>query len=507
MKSGRSRGEIAMSDISVVLQALEAVEHRTAEHADLPLPSTLGRSRRIACGRDPRLVARDVVNNVLRGELHAAVDLARTHNWFLESPEATEGLAFVLHALVLTDRFEQAEGLIDEWTTRFAASAPDTYQIMLRIEAAIASQRQQYGRALALLRDAYALSDGAEMAQAYTEPALAVAYARADEPEAAHAIIARWPRPRSPAVLRSPLEGSRSLGRMEVALLEERWPAAMRAGGAALDYCQATRNVPLACHVRFCRALAASAAQLPAELEAYRRLVRHHHLPRHIGQLAIIDRLLAMGHTTLRRARLTARTPSGRERLPFVRLWTPRLDFVTADIYWDRVHGVLHLGGDGPHVLEGHPVLHRMFEVLAAEPARAIPIPQLFEGVWGGQYNPLRNEGKVHVTVHRLRGWLKSCGTRPWRSLLEVREGAVGFHAGVQIYVVDLPGIGSDRPPHGERLLQCLAHADALPPRTLERRLGVSRSTLRQALRALLAEKHVERVGRGRATRYRASGE
>ena len=56
-----------------------------------------------------------------------------------------------------------------------------------------------------------------------------------------------------------------------------------------------------------------------------------------------------------------------------------------------------------------------------------------------------------------------------------------------------------------ERLLQCLTGGDWMAPRELEQRAGISRSSLNQTTRILLAEGRIEREGQGRKTQYRLS--
>lgn len=169
-------------------------------------------------------------------------------------------------------------------------------------------------------------------------------------------------------------------------------------------------------------------------------------------------------------------------------------------LYWDRVQDLLWLRGQGPHRLADRPVLRRLLEVLTRSSGFSRPADRLFEAVWGGRYDPIVHQTKLHVTVHRLRAWLDE-RTAGGERLVEVREGVVGLARDADVRVVEAPGVDVSPADLRERLRQCLA--ESLSPADLERVLGASRSSLHQAVRALLRTGAIVRSGRGRALRYR----
>ena len=100
------------------------------------------------------------------------------------------------------------------------------------------------------------------------------------------------------------------------------------------------------------------------------------------------------------------------------------------------------------------------------------------------------HEGKVHVTLHRLRKCLSRCCPDA-KGMITVRDGVVLLDEAFDICAVG-PSEGDETCVAGavglrERVVQCLTTAVELPPRELERRLGVSRSALNTALRGLIA--------------------
>ena len=102
---------------------------------------------------------------------------------------------------------------------------------MLRLESRVACLMCDFPRELALLEEARALCERykLETACAFGEPAHAGALARNGELSAARRFMATWA-PSTSEDEESPLNGFRNLARMEVALLEERYSAATKAG-------------------------------------------------------------------------------------------------------------------------------------------------------------------------------------------------------------------------------------------------------------------------------------
>ncbi len=456
---------------------------------------------------DPHTASLEVVNRVFRCQLREAVDLAVAHGWFLDHVRATEGLCYALWAAGLLDRFEEAEAILEGWKRRHAAAAPETYQMVLQLESRLAHLQCQYARELAALQEAAALCEAFELRAAHTfvEPNLAAAFIRCGEVERANAIAAGWgDGVETPGSL---LEGYRDMARLEMALLSGRQGRAERIGRRVRAFCRTIDNTPLAMTAEFHLTLSAPAARFPDRLARYRLAARRHQVPHHLRRVAVLERIAEAGARAARDVRTVIRTREGGEACPLVRVWTPRIDWTGADVFWNGVQGRIHLRGNGPGSLTGHPVLERMLTVILARPDFQVALPELFREVWGGEFDPLVHEGKVHVTVHRLRRWMDSAAAGAG-GVLVLGGGRLGFGQGTSVRVLELEsGEGEGLPVRRrglpQRVVDVLGGGEDLPPRELEARLGVSRTALHHALRILRTEGRVERLGHGRAIRYR----
>ena len=448
--------------------------------------------------------AAEAVSQLFRGELRASLDLARAHGWFLDEPELTEALGLVLVGAAMDGLVEEAEVVFRAWQRRWYRMSPEKVASALQCEARIAYFQQQYTRELAVLQDAWSLAgdSGLSAARMFIEPALAGAYVHCGEIDEARRIMDGWDPPDE--ALSSPLQGIRDMVRVDVALLEGRSEDAWCAAGRYLRFGEAMQNVMLMAEGRFYRTISAPERCFEWELDAYRRLAYRFQLKRHLNRLRILERLVEAGSQHLRGASVVVTDRAGARSYPLARLWLPRVEWVGADLYVDRVRGRVHLRGAGPHALASRRVLQRLLDAILVQPDFAIRIEDLFAEVWDEQYDPLLHEGRIHVNIHRLRTWLRErCpdGT----SLLEVCDGVVRLppDAGVRIIDLDECGAVTDQEASTlERLLQCLAGTDPLAPGVIEQRLGVSRSLVNRTLRVLLADGRILRLGAGRATRY-----
>ncbi len=469
--------------------------------------SSSARHRLAAIGnRSPQASAMEAINCLFRGELRGAVELAHAHGWFLDSVEATEVMCYALAAAALNGQFAEAEVIIDAWKRRYAASAPEKYLMVLQVESRVAYWQLQFARELALLEDADALCREHDLTttQQFMQPALAGAYVHCGERRAADRIMAGWASDGEGAT--SPLECFRNMVRVDVALLDERYDDAWRAATKMLEFTTTISGIPVICESRFYRALTASADALAEELEAYRRMAYLYQIRRHLERVKVLEQLVDAGYTTLRDAQVEVRSRRGRELYPLFRLWLPKIEWIGADLYADRGHGVVYLGNHGPHSLAAHPVLRRVVEEIVTSPNFSLGMEDLFPLVWGGPFDALRHEGKVHVTIHRLRHWLDEC--RPGSStLLEIQDGIVRLAPSADVRVMALERVEMAPGEAGasgakERLLQCLSGGEWMSPKELEQRVGISRSSLNQTMRILIAEGRVVREGQGRKTRY-----
>lgn len=454
-------------------------------------------------GCDVRCESLEVINLFFQGHLAEAVALAEKNEWFLDKLESAAGVGYGLLALALCERCAEAWKVVDAWKDHFAQNAPEKYQMMLRVEAELAAHTQRYPRALELLTDAHALCDefGWDLARAFTEPALAVAQARTGDLRRAHELMNTWPREEKP--LAGPLRGERNLARMRVALLEERFADAMLYAERAYEFAETIHSAPLLCEVQFHRVLAANRAQYAGELSAFRTLVHRYQIPFYLRRLNMLQQLVKEGETA-RGVRITIRQRHGCEQQPLIRLWMPRVEDLGANIYYDRVQGMLYLAGMGPFYVRDQ-LVFKLLESILARQTFAVDIPRLYAEVWGTEYRHLDHEGKFHVTVHRLRAWLDEHGPNKCRSMVHVQDCAASLCQDADVRVVELEGPCGGRVGEeclGDRVVDLLSTHSPASPREIEAQLGVSRSTLNETIRQLLDVGRIKRMGRGPATRY-----
>ena len=460
-------------------------------------------SRLRAIGDDPFAGAVAVARHVFRGELREAVARCEKEGWFLDDPEASHGVVHGVWALAMLDDFDGAFAVIGTWRQRQRQLDPRAEQALLVAEARVEALRHRHGRERALLEEALAVCEDHDLdiERAHVEANLVVAMARSGDLRGGARIAKKWP---AGGGGERALAAYRDVARMELAVLEGRYPETEAAARRVLDFCARTDNAIYACHVAFYRCLAASPAQLAARLGEYGGLAARLQVPVHLRRHRLLVQLAAAGLAP-RARKLVVRTRDGRRVEPVMRLFFPAVTEIAADLCWDRVHGTLHLGGDGPFSLAAHPVLRRVLETILAAPDLAIPLAALFETVWEMPYNPIVHEGKVHVALHRLRALLAGFHAGADR-LLVVQAGVVRVADDRAACVIELPDAAA--PPPGALADRVLAHLEAVAfaaPRELERRLGVSRSALGLALRALLADGRVVRDGASRSLVYSAS--
>jgi hypothetical protein len=460
-------------------------------------------SRLREIGGDPFAGSVAVARHVFRGELREAVARCEEEGWFLDDAEASHGVVHGVWALAMLDDFDAALAVIASWRHRQRRLEPRAEQALLVAEARVEALRHRHGRERTLLEEALAVCEDADLdiERAYVEANLVVAMARSGDLRGAARIARKWP---GGGGGERALAAYRDVARMELALLDGGYADSESAARRVLEYCERTDNAIYACHVAFYRCLAANAAQLRARLDEYGRLAAQLQVPVHLRRHRLLGQLAAAGLAP-RARKLVVRTRAGRRVEPVLRLFFPAVTEIAADLCWDRVHGTLHLGGDGPFSLAAHPVLRRVLETILAAPDLAIPLAALFETVWEMPYNPIVHEGKVHVALHRLRALLAGCHAGADR-LLVVQDGVVRVPDERAACVIELPDAAA--PPPGGLADRIVAHLEAVAfaaPRELEQRLGISRSALQQALRALLADGRIERTGASRGLTYNAS--
>jgi hypothetical protein len=453
---------------------------------------------------DPQIAALAVVNALFRGELPVAIETARASSWFLDDGELAHGLFHAVWALGLSDRFAEAHQVIDDWKRRNPHPPPMARHLMLRVEAGLASFEHRYSAEEALVEEALAvcLEHEVGIAEVYTTSQLVGACARSGQLTRAREVSRDWPRRRRAA--RGPIEAYRDVATLELALLSGRAGPARTAARRALPFFERTGHAVMTCHVRFRRALAAGPDEFDAELAELRQAVRRCPILHYSQRLRLLDELVAGTGSCARDIELVERSRRARVNRDLARVWSPPVTVVGADLFWNRVSGSLHVRGRGPHSLGRRPVLRRLLEEILARDELAATVPDLFTAVWGGSYNPIRHEGKVHVALHRLRSWLDDCADGAG-SMIELIDGVVAIAPSVDVRVLETPHLPARELPRSvrDRVLQCVQDGtDPLTPGELQRRLGVSRPAVNVALRALVADGRIIRLGRGRATRY-----
>lgn len=480
----------------------EALSTAEAVFAMLVDPGFAG-TRLRALAQDVRSAGLAVIHHVRRAELRPAIELAERCGWFLEHPELADGTAYALWALILLEEFERVDRISSEWIDAHATEWPDGLTMLLRTQATNARYQHRYGREESLTEEACSVARHYKlgMARMFAETALCVARARTGDLDGSRSLIRSWPKPKASDT--SPIAGYRNLARLDVALLEGEYGRAEQAARRAVSYCDATKDAVLACHVAFATTLAANAKTMRANLRHLRRLVHRYPVRLYQQRLAILDVLTARGSRPARNVRLRERTRWGSELIPLVRLWTPRMNVLNADLYWDRISGSVHAQGEGPLRLDDHPVLAALAAALVDAPGFSAEVDRVFAAVWGGEYDPLAHENKVHVTAHRLRRWYKRHADTP-RDILEIQGGRIGIPKSFEVRIVERVDVEPGRVRAvnlSAGIVDALAGGSLSGP-DLAFRLGVSRTALHRALRALLEEGTIARSGRARATRY-----
>jgi len=196
----------------------------------------------------------------------------------------------------------------------------------------------------------------------------------------------------------------------------------------------------------------------------------------------------------------------GARTLPLARLWMPDRESLSADVYYDRVQRRLHLRGEGPFELPVDAQVSRIIDLLLTADGFSLDQERLFEQTWIGDYHRLRDASKLHVSLHRLRGWLDArlAGSR---SMLRVGDRTIEIDRQLQVRVVDLPPLAQavDVPDLGKverRMVDLVEICGPVATIDLMRHLDVSRSTLATMVGPLVKRRLLRRVGRGRATTY-----
>jgi hypothetical protein len=472
-------------------------ELERAETLLTSLTSTASGAARLRA-RGSKALEAAVVNSSMRGQLDRTIDLAASANWFLDNAEASNGLYHALAALVVFDRCQEALALVREWHVRHPDAEPMHMQRVLQIEARIASNLCLFARERTLLEECLVLCKELAMASHtfLAEADLAAALLHAGDVERARAMIRAWPRQSKRCD--TPLDAFRELVRAELALLSGASDDAFAAATRALGPFEAVGHGPLICHLHFYRALSAREGAWPIVLDEFRGASAGRRFPQYLARLRILERLTSAA-TPARCATVIERSRSGEARLPLIRIWIPRITSLGADLYLDRIQQRIYVRGDGPMSLSGRPVISRALDCLISEAARPLPIAEWFERVWGTQYEPLRHEGKLHVTVHRLRRWLTDAA-RGAEGLVVLCEGMISLAPEVDVRV-----IGVARDGRAESLRDRIAeilHVEPQPPAALQSLVNVSRSTLRNVLRELIEAGVVQKKGRGATTKY-----
>lgn len=476
----------------------------------VPSSAAIHRMKAIS-SMDVGVAASDVNHHVYRGELKRAIEIAQAHAWFLESHEYVEGVLFALQAMALLGKMDEAQSILDSWKKRYAQAFPEKTQMVLRFESRLAYWRYQYSRELDLLLDAQALCRhlGLDAAAAYTEPDIVRAMIHCGQMDQARSIIDSWADSKDSGL--GPLLGFRNRTRMIFALFDKRYSEAEKYGQRILDFYNSIGNATLVSSVLFFLVLLASRDSIDRRLSAFRSHAYRYQIPFFLDRLKTMERVMALTGSYPREILLRESFSQGSRQLPLWRMWIPSPESLGSGIYVDRFRGISFIFGKGPLTLRTHPVLNSILDQILSRPDFRVSIPDLFGSVWGGVYNPVIHEGKVHVSIHRLRSWIEKCCPDS-NGLVEVRDQVVGIRPGLDVRVVNLHmdeqsgaatmEVSSSVDSLGERVLQCLSHGGSVAPGDLQRLLGVGRTSLGKVLRHLLSQAKIQRIGRGRSVRY-----
>ena len=471
--------------------------------AGVPALATLGSEKppdgccRASC------VSLEIARCFHRGELIAAIDLAERELWFSEGAHGCAGLNYALVALALWDRAAEARVLIARLKDRFVEAAPQKYQMLLRAEAEVAALCQNFVASRQILEDVQLLCErfGWALERDFAEPALALALARSGDFAEARAICARWSAGHSP--IPGPLEALREQARMQIALAQGATERALVHAERAALHVDRVGSVPARCEIAFVRALAADRDAFPGAVAALRELADRYQIPLYRRRLALLEQRVPSGVAPSQLS-VSLRTRGGCEQRRLFEVFLPRPADLAAEVYFDRVQGLVYVGGEGPYLCREQ-LVFRILGALVASADFALPNAELFAQVWGVPFESLAHEGKYHVAIHRLRAWLDAHGLGSRRSMVGVQDGAIRLSAASDIRVLEFGSLCQEEVAEVslyERLCAVLASGQALSPRELEVRLGISRSTLAQELRRGIAAGNVRRLGRGPATRY-----
>ena len=450
------------------------------------------------------IVARSAI---MRGSLRRGVVLARSHRWFLGLADEGVVVTYVIWALAELGEVTQARALQEEWVTVRTNPSALERTSQLRARAFLASLEPRAETAVAALEEAIAVAARTRLPleEKYGEAELAVAYAHEGRMEDAELLLDRWGKPRRAT---SPVDAYRELARACVHSLSADWEAAWRAACRVVDYASRTGNTITEMQGRFYAALSAPQNKVREAFEEYRRMVRLLPTVRQIPRCQIIARASGQGERSLRGCELRETRRDRTRTLPIARLWMPDRESLSADVYYDRVQRRLHLRGEGPFELPVDAQVSHIIDLLLTAKGFSLEQERLVEQTWPGDYHRLRDASKLHVSLHRLRGWLDArlAGSR---SMLRVRDRIVEIDPRLEIRVVDLSAPAVERAFDApdltrleRRMVDLVEICGPVATVDLMRHLDVGRSTLATTLGPLVKRGLLRRNGRGRATTY-----
>lgn len=169
------------------------------------------------------------------------------------------------------------------------------------------------------------------------------------------------------------------------------------------------------------------------------------------------------------------------------------------DLWMDAAAGVAIVGGVRVELAE-HPVLRQLLEVLLADPSARFAKQRLFEQAWGLPYRATR-DATLHKAVARLAALLGFEARGPRRFGQWTTEGAWEL-APLRTCLLSRDEDAS----LNDRQRWILGQLDRQPDlsnRDVRAALGVPRATAQRDLEHLEELGLVQRLGKGRATRYR----
>lgn len=382
---------------------------------------------------DLALEAIEVCNRLYRGQLLSCIQLATHHDWFLDHPELMRASYHAIWAAALSGRTPEARRVLAEWE-RSAHELDDRGVLfLLRSFGIVASQELRYLDAIRVQEEALSMAErlGDGLASVHLEAFLAVNRARFGDVDRALSTVAGWT---WDGVCHSRIDAIRARASAEVHVLAGDIRGAESAAVLAATFFAETGDMPMRADATFWAALANASEPSNELLLAATTAARASGSKFFVDRIQQLRRLIA-DTPPPSPLPVTARRHRRSDRQPLARLWTPTTEALEAELLWNRVTDAFWRGGKKWRDIDNHPVLRRLLEVVLDSPQYTVAVPELLERVWQTR-DLVANEGKLHVTIHRLRKLLGNASDGG--ALVHYTKNAVSIPRSVTMVVLEL---------------------------------------------------------------------